>query len=96
MADLAAGTFSANGEPIRFDVDMDDIVADIVIDDKGADAFRFALMALAAQGRDILWNEKSIETRKGKSIACNIRFSLSVCSTCFNLTTFCLSRIFIA
>ena len=27
-------------------------------------------------------------TRKGKVIACRMRFSLSVCSTCFSLTTY--------
>jgi len=41
-------------------------------------------------------NEYCILTRKGKSMACRIRFSFSVCSTCFNLTTFCLSNIFMA
>lgn len=29
VADLAAGTFSTNGEPVRFEFEMDDIVADM-------------------------------------------------------------------
>ena len=33
----------------------------VVIDKWGADAFRFTLMAFAAQGRDVLWNEKRVE-----------------------------------
>ena len=32
-----------------------------VIDRVGADAFRFTLVALSAQGRDVLWNEKRVE-----------------------------------
>ncbi len=35
-----------------------------MIDKWGADAFRFTLVEFAAQGRDILWNEKSIETSR--------------------------------
>ena len=33
-----------------------------VIDDVGCDAFRFTLMALSAQGRDIIWNPDRIDT----------------------------------
>jgi valyl-tRNA synthetase len=32
-----------------------------VIDQWGADAFRFTLVAFAAQGRDVLWDEKRVE-----------------------------------
>ncbi|MBN2800242.1 MAG: valine--tRNA ligase [Deltaproteobacteria bacterium] len=32
-----------------------------VIDQWGADAFRFTLLAFAAQGRDVLWDEKRVE-----------------------------------
>ena len=32
-----------------------------VIDRFGADAFRFTLVAFAAQGRDVLWDEKRVE-----------------------------------
>ena len=32
-----------------------------VIDEWGADAFRFTLVAFAAQGRDVLWNDKRVE-----------------------------------
>ena len=32
-------------------------------------------------------NEYSKLTRKGKWMACRMRFSLSVCSTCFSFTT---------
>ena len=32
-----------------------------VIDKFGADAFRFTLVAFAAQGRDVLWNEQRVE-----------------------------------
>uniref|UniRef100_A0A182TKX5 Uncharacterized protein n=1 Tax=Anopheles melas TaxID=34690 RepID=A0A182TKX5_9DIPT len=42
----------------------------------------------------VQWNLRL--TRNGNEIACKMRFSFSVCSTCFSLTTFCLSRIFIA
>ena len=33
----------------------------IVIDEAGADAFRFTLVAFAAQGRDVLWDPKRVE-----------------------------------
>ncbi|MCA9495159.1 MAG: class I tRNA ligase family protein, partial [Myxococcales bacterium] len=33
----------------------------VVIDQWGADAFRFTLVAFAAQGRDVLWDEKRVE-----------------------------------
>ncbi|MCO4743641.1 MAG: valine--tRNA ligase [Proteobacteria bacterium] len=33
----------------------------VVIDEWGADAFRFTLIAFAAQGRDVLWNPKRVE-----------------------------------
>jgi valyl-tRNA synthetase len=33
-----------------------------VIDRRGADAFRFTLMALSAQGRDVVWDENRVET----------------------------------
>jgi valyl-tRNA synthetase len=33
----------------------------VVIDLHGADAFRFTLVAFAAQGRDVLWDEKRVE-----------------------------------
>jgi len=32
-----------------------------MVDKWGADAFRFTLVAFAAQGRDVLWNEKRVE-----------------------------------
>ncbi len=35
-----------------------------VIETWGADAFRFTLVAYAAQGRDILWDEKRVETAR--------------------------------
>jgi valyl-tRNA synthetase len=33
----------------------------VAIDEVGADAFRFTLAAMAAQGRDVLWNAKRVE-----------------------------------
>ncbi|TVQ90099.1 MAG: valine--tRNA ligase [Deltaproteobacteria bacterium] len=33
----------------------------VAVDRSGADAFRFTMVALAAQGRDILWNEQRVE-----------------------------------
>jgi valyl-tRNA synthetase len=33
----------------------------VAIDRSGADAFRFTMVAMAAQGRDILWNESRVE-----------------------------------
>lgn len=39
----------------------------VAIDKYGADAFRFTLLAFAAQGRDVLWNDERVETN-GKFI----------------------------
>ena len=44
-----------------------------VVDSHGADAFRFALMALAAQGRDIVWDPKRVDDAQ--------RFSTKVWNT---------------